>query len=178
MGYTDTDHESRDENQGSIITSLISQLRFAGVESTRASRSTPLLHFQSRHGPLQGDIPDVCARASQHARTYHGLHVPPGPHLWVRVFLMSLPECPKTRFLSVSFACRRDRPFAPLPPTMSSDSTSVIAIRVHPARRIAQNPKNDLFACCSTISRDGTSNQRVSRNRASSCLSTTRGGKC
>lgn len=31
MGYTDTDYECRDENEGSIITSLISQLRSAPV---------------------------------------------------------------------------------------------------------------------------------------------------
>lgn len=31
MGYTDTNYGYRDENEGSIITSLISQLRFASV---------------------------------------------------------------------------------------------------------------------------------------------------
>lgn len=31
MGYTDADYECRDENEGSIITSLISQLRFVSV---------------------------------------------------------------------------------------------------------------------------------------------------
>jgi hypothetical protein len=29
MGYTDADYQCRDENEGSVVTSLISQLRFA-----------------------------------------------------------------------------------------------------------------------------------------------------
>lgn len=161
MGYTDTNYVYRDENEGSIITSLISQLRFASVRPrpTCALANSPL-RFQSRHGPLKGDIPDVRSGASQHARTYHGLHVPPGPHLWVRVsrcLLMSSSECPKTHSFLLCRVVLASLCVLALPSVVQRNS----------ARRTAQTPKKDSFACCSIILQDGTSSQRVSRNRAS-----------
>lgn len=164
MGYTDADYQCRDENEGSVVTSLISQLRFALVRPRPTVPSLTSL-FQSRHGPLKGDVPDVRSRASQHARTYHGLHVPPGSHLWVRVsrcLLVSSPACPKTH----SFL-----PF-PFPVSLCVPVTSALFVRLNLARRSAQTPKKDSFACCSIILQDGTSSQRVSRNRASASLST------
>ena len=70
----------RDENEGSIISSLISQLRSVTschppvFAQSRRQRSD---FFQSRDGPVQSDLSDVRAGATKHVGTYHGFHGTP-----------------------------------------------------------------------------------------------------
>lgn len=78
----------RDEDEGSIILSLISQLRCAPRRSPDPACSPPSprgVTLQSRHGPLQGHLPNVRPRAQEHARAHNGLYGPSGSHLWVGV---------------------------------------------------------------------------------------------
>lgn len=75
----------QDENEGSIISHLVSQLRCVCSPHRLARPASDLMFYhQGRDGPVQGDVPDVRARAAQHARAHHRLHGPPGPHLRVR----------------------------------------------------------------------------------------------
>ncbi len=84
--------EYRDENEGSIIASLISQLRRVlahppppgcGRAPSDASRA------QSWHGSPQSDLPDLRTRAPQHARAHHRLYVPSRSPLRVRFLHLS-----------------------------------------------------------------------------------------
>src|SRR6266850_4334046 len=92
----------RDEDEGSIILSLISQLRCAPSSdpcSDRPRRTFTNLFLllssggadpltpQSRHGPLKGHISNIRPRAQEHARTHNGLHGSSGSHIWVRPLL-------------------------------------------------------------------------------------------
>lgn len=68
-----------DEDEGSIILSLISQLRSATPEPAPALTDA----VQNRDGSLPRNFSDLRPRAPQHARAHHRLHVPPRSHFWV-----------------------------------------------------------------------------------------------
>lgn len=87
MGYSGADFDYRNENEGSVITSLISQLRCV---LARPPPRPPHQRHQGGHGSLQGHIPHFRARAPEHARAHHRLYVPPGSHIWVRPPLLAL----------------------------------------------------------------------------------------
>jgi hypothetical protein len=87
----------RDEDEGPIILSLISQLRCAPPRHSpnpSDADTHPLINPtslalvakrtpQSRHGPLKGHLSDLRPRAQEYARTHNRLYGPSGSHIWV-----------------------------------------------------------------------------------------------
>jgi hypothetical protein len=82
--YTDF----RDEDEGSIVSSLISQLRSA-MSPTAISSSSPKLKFrrsgflQSGDGLVQSDFPNLRAGATKYVGTNHRLHGTSRSNFWV-----------------------------------------------------------------------------------------------
>lgn len=114
MIIQDTDSPYRDENEGSVILSLISQLRYVVYVTCKVRSRSDTRLPKGWDGFVQSDFPYICTRAPEYARAYYGFHVTPRSHIRV----------------SILFNPSSNAPYNPLPSAEKCDDPEERFIRI------------------------------------------------